>query len=57
MAKITVALYKLGRAQMFGPGTECRCATCNKMPDPCQLGGGPYAGTLLLYLQEIAVNK
>ena len=57
MAKVTVALNKFGRAQMFGPGTECRCATCNKMPDKCQWGGGPYAGTLLLYLQEIAVNK
>ena len=57
MAKVTVALNKFGRAQMFGPGTSCRCATCNKMPDICQWGGGPYAGTLLLYLQEIAVNK
>ena len=27
------------------------------MPDTCQWGGGPYAGTILLYLQEIAVNK
>ena len=34
-----------------------RCATCSNMPDTCQWGGGPYAGTLLLYLQEIAVNK
>ena len=24
MAKLTVALYKFGRAQMFGPGTSCR---------------------------------
>ena len=24
MAKLTVALYKFGRAQMFGPGTTCR---------------------------------
>ena len=57
MAKITVALNKFGRAQMFGPGTECRCATCNKLPSTCGWGGGPYVGTLLLYLQEIAVNK
>ena len=34
-----------------------RCADCDKMPDTCQWGGGPYAGTLLLYLQEVAVNK
>ena len=27
------------------------------MPDTCQWGRGPYAGTLLLYLQEVAVNK
>ena len=27
------------------------------MPDTCQWGGGPYAGTMLLYLQEVAVNK
>ena len=27
------------------------------MPDSCQWGRGPYAGTLLLYLQEVAVNK
>ena len=27
------------------------------MPDTCQWGGGPYAGTILLYLQEVAVNK
>ena len=26
------------------------------MPDSCQWGGGPYAGTMLLYLQEVAVN-
>ena len=26
------------------------------MPDTCQWGGGPYAGTMLLYLQEVAVN-
>ena len=34
-----------------------RCADCDKMPDTCQWGGGPYAGTMLLYLQEVAVNK
>ena len=27
------------------------------MPESCQWGKGPYAGTLLLYLQEVAVNK
>jgi len=57
MAKITVSLNKFARAIMFGPGTPCRCSDCYKLPASCQWGGGPYAGTLLLYLQEIAVNK
>ena len=56
LARLTVALYKLGRVVMFGPGTACRCSTCINLPPHCQWGGGPYAGTLLLYLQEIAVN-
>ena len=34
-----------------------RCPTCHQLPKTCQWGGGPYAGTLLLYLQEIAMNK
>ena len=34
-----------------------RCATCEKLPKECSWGYGPYAGTMLLYLQEIAVNK
>ena len=41
---------------MFGPGTACRCATCVRLPDTCQWGGGPYAGTLLLYAQEMALS-
>ena len=57
LARLTVALNKYGRAEMFGPGTACRCATCHQLPKTCQWGGGPYAGTLLLYLQEIAMNK
>jgi len=57
LAKLTLALNKYGRAQMFGPGTTCRCATCDKLPKVCEWGSGPYAGTLLLYLQEIALNK
>jgi len=57
LAKLTVALNKYGRAQMFGPGTACRCSTCDKLPKVCEWGSGPYAGTLLLYLQEIALNK
>ena len=36
---------------MFGPGTHCRCASCTNLPADCQWGGGPYAGTLLLYAQ------
>ena len=42
---------------MFGPGTHCRCAESANMPKDCEWGGGPYAGVLLLYLQEIAINK
>ena len=36
---------------MFGPGTACRCATCTQLPDTCQWGRGPYAGTTLMYAQ------
>ena len=57
LAKLSFALNKFARAMMFGPGTACRCADCNKLPDTCQWGGGPYAGTLSMYLQEIAINK
>merc|ERR1712106_133864 len=42
---------------MFGPGTPCRCAECVSIIKECEWGGGPYAGVLLLYLQEIAINK
>ena len=49
-------LARFTRAHMFGPGTACRCATCVRLPDTCQWGGGPYAGTLLLYAQEMALN-
>ena len=49
-------LARFTRAHMFGPGTACRCATCTQLPDTCQWGGGPYAGTLLLYAQEMALN-
>ena len=57
LARLTVALNKYGRAQMFGPGTACMCSTCHSLPESCTWGKGPYAGTLLLYLQEISVNK
>merc|ERR1711874_189963 len=41
----------------FGPGTQCLCATCSSLPAKCTwAGGAPYAGTLLLYSQEIAMN-
>ena len=56
LSKLTVQLARFTRAHMFGPGTACRCATCTQLPDTCQWGGGPYAGTLLLYAQEIALN-
>jgi len=57
LAKLTVSLNRYGRAFMFGPGTQCRCSTCVRIPRECEWGGGPYAGVLLLYLQEIAVNS
>ena len=57
LAKLTVALNKFGRAQMFGPGTTCRCSSCVQLPKECEWGTGPYAGTMLLYLQEIAINR
>ena len=56
LSKLTVQLARFTRAHMFGPGTACRCATCVRLPDTCQWGGGPYAGTLLLYAQEMALN-
>ena len=56
LSKLTVQLARFTRAHMFGPGTACRCATCTQLPASCQWGGGPYAGTLLLYAQEIALN-
>ena len=34
-----------------------RCATCHTLPKECTWGFGPYAGTMLLYLQEIAINR
>ena len=37
LARLTVALYKLGRAVMFGPGTACRCSTCVDLPPACQV--------------------
>ena len=42
---------------MFGPGTKCRCANCTELPKSCSWGKGIYAGTLLLYAQEIAMNQ
>ena len=42
---------------MFGPGTKCRCANCTEFPKSCCWGEGIYAGTLLLYAQEIAMNQ
>ena len=41
---------------MFGPGTGCRCSTCTELPTECQWGTSIYAGTLLLYAQEIAMD-
>ena len=34
-----------------------RCAPCHTLPKECTWGFGPYAGTMLLYLQEIAINR
>jgi hypothetical protein len=41
----------LSRAYIFGPGTDCRCATCTSLPVTCGWGKGPYVGTVLLYAQ------
>lgn len=57
LAKLTTHLNRFTRAHMFGPGTACRCATCTALPEKCQWSKGPYAGTLLLYSQEIAMNR
>jgi len=57
LSKLTTYLARFTRAHMFGPGTLCRCATCTQLPKECEWGQGIYAGTLLLYAQEIAMNK
>jgi len=56
LARLTVALAALGKAALFGPGTQCRCAECTDMPSACAWSKGPYPGVLLLYMQELAVN-
>ncbi|XP_023347024.1 uncharacterized protein LOC111715861 isoform X2 [Eurytemora carolleeae] len=56
LSLMTVALSRYLRVYMFGPGTHCRCASCTALPQDCQWGSGPYAGTVLLYAQEIAMN-
>lgn len=56
LAKLTVQLARFTRVHMFGPGTRCRCDTCTELPCSCTWGRGIYAGTLLLYAQEIAMN-
>ena len=57
LSKLTTYLARFTRAHMFGSGTLCRCATCKDLPKECEWGQGIYAGTLLLYAQEIAMNK
>jgi len=57
LSKLTTYLARFTRAHMFGPGTLCRCSTCTELPTECEWGQGIYAGTLLLYAQEIAMNK
>lgn len=56
LSRLTTFLARFTRAHMFGPGTVCRCPTCTELPTECQWGTGIYAGTLLLYAQEIAMN-
>ena len=61
LARLTVALAALGKAALFGPGTQCRwpnaatsvgrCAECTDMPSACAWSKGPYPGVLLLYMQ------
>jgi len=57
MAKLVVALNKFGRASLFGPGTVCRCAECTDISPGCAWSKGIYPGVLLLYMQELAVNR
>lgn len=56
LSKLSTVLSMFVRAHMFGPGTVCRCATCTQLPQECQWGKGIFAGTMLLYTQEIAMN-
>ena len=57
VAKLTTAVARFTRAHMFGPGTVCKCPTCTELPQDCRWGKGIYAGTLLMYAQEIAMNE
>ena len=57
VAKLTTAVARFTRAHMFGPGTLCKCPTCTELPQSCRWGKGIYAGTLLMYAQEIAMNE
>ena len=56
VSKLTTVLARFVKATLFGPGTMCRCATCVQPPKECYWGKGIFAGTLLLYTQEIAMN-
>jgi len=57
LAKLTTVLSRFTRAHMFGPNTLCRCPTCFGLIEECSWGQGIYAGTHLLYVQEIALNR
>ncbi|XP_023347923.1 uncharacterized protein LOC111716674 isoform X2 [Eurytemora carolleeae] len=57
LSSMAVVLSKYLRVYMFGPGSFCRCATCTELPLECTWGSGPYAGTILLYAQELAINQ
>ncbi|XP_023336579.1 uncharacterized protein LOC111707669 isoform X2 [Eurytemora carolleeae] len=56
LSLITVAISRYLRVYLFGPGTHCRCPSCTALPQDCQWGSGTYAGTILTYSQEIAIN-
>jgi len=57
LSRLTTYVARFTRAYMFGPGTPCRCASCIDLPSNCTWGSGIYAGSLLLYAQEIAMNR
>ena len=56
LARLSLALESLSAAEMFGPGSDCRCSWCSQLPRECQREWGLYPGHLSTYAENIALN-